>query len=127
MIIYQKRILREDLRANPSVLYAFGDNDERRGQGGQAGEMRGEPNAIGVRTKKRPSREDAAYWSDADYAANCASLDEDLAPVVTRLGQGGPVVLPLDGLGTGMSDMPNRCPRTFAYLQRRLAELAAIK
>ena len=54
MIIYQKFIYRSDLKANPSVLYLFGDNLQRVGLGGQAKEMRGEPNAVGIATKKAP-------------------------------------------------------------------------
>lgn len=33
-IIYQSRIYRADLRANPSVLYVFGDNPQRVGFSG---------------------------------------------------------------------------------------------
>lgn len=51
IVLHQKFIFREDLQANPDVYYLFGDNVERRGLGGQAKEMRGEPNAIGVATK----------------------------------------------------------------------------
>ena len=55
-ITFQERITRADLRANPDTLYVFGDNMRRRGMGGQAAEMRGEPNAVGIPTKWRPSR-----------------------------------------------------------------------
>jgi hypothetical protein len=40
-ILYQHRIYRMDLIANPNILYVFGDNTKRVGMGGQAGEMRG--------------------------------------------------------------------------------------
>jgi hypothetical protein len=55
-LIFQEWITRKDLRENPDKRYVFGDNVERRGYGGQAKEMRGEPNAIGVVTKWAPRR-----------------------------------------------------------------------
>jgi hypothetical protein len=61
-VLRQKWITRDDLRANPNVLYLFGDNERREGLGGQAKEMRGEPNAIGVRTKASPSKHETAFW-----------------------------------------------------------------
>lgn len=125
MIILQSRIYRADLQANPGVLYLFGDNQERVGLGGQAKEMRGEPNAVGVATKKRPTNEDSAFFTDDEFSANQISIYDDLEPVREHLLSGGTVVIPLDGLGTGLSDMPNRCPQTFAYLERQLASLEA--
>lgn len=118
-IIYQKRIYREDLQANPHVWYVFGDNRERVGLGGQAGEMRGEPNAIGVATKASPSK----FWSDINYQANLTVLHADLYPVYQALLRGETVVLPLDGFGTGLSEMPTRCPETFKALQEVLSAL----
>ena len=47
-------ITREYVRANPDKIFLFGDNLEQRGLGGQAAAMRGEPNAVGIPTKKRP-------------------------------------------------------------------------
>lgn len=43
-----KYIKRQDLKSNPNTQYLFGDNLKRSGFGGQAKEMRGEPNAIGI-------------------------------------------------------------------------------
>jgi hypothetical protein len=57
-IIYQKFIRRQDLRNNRDKFYVFGDNMQRIGYGGQARDMRGEPNAIGAVTK--PARFTAA-------------------------------------------------------------------
>jgi len=47
-ILYQDQIKRDDLRAHPDRIYLFGDNVARQGRGGQAKEMRGEPNALGI-------------------------------------------------------------------------------
>ncbi len=69
MIIFQKFIYREDLKTNQGVMYLFGDNDMRVGKGGQAKEMRGEPNAIGIRVKKAPKTTNA-YYTDEEYQSN---------------------------------------------------------
>lgn len=125
-ILYQKFINREDLRKNPNILYVFGDNDRRDGFGGQAAEMRGEPNAVGVRTKHEPGSSNDSYWSDRDFDKNCTKIDEDLARVKSHLRRGGLVVLPIDGLGTGFSQMDRRCPRTFNMLNQSLAGLESV-
>jgi hypothetical protein len=70
MIIKWKRIYREDLRNNPDFMFLFGDNLQRTGLGGQAKEMRGEFNAIGIATKKSPSLSDDAFFTDEEYVTN---------------------------------------------------------
>jgi hypothetical protein len=126
MIIKQKWITREDLQAHPDWLYLFGDNEERRGKGGQAIAMRGEPSAVGIRVKRRPRLKDADFWTDETFAENCRMIDEDLAPVRKTLAEGGTIVLPEDGIGTGLAQLAERAPRTFTYLQKVLAELGAL-
>lgn len=123
--IRQHRVHRADLRANRHALYLFGDNEQRLGMGGQAGEMRGEPNAVGVRTKREPHNGDAAFWSDADFDRQRALIDEDLAAAFAHARDGGLVVVPLDGLGTGLSELHIRAPRTLEYLEKKLSLLAA--
>ncbi|HLG89124.1 MAG TPA: hypothetical protein VKZ79_18235 [Alphaproteobacteria bacterium] len=122
-IIRQKRITRDDLRAHPSHLYVFGDNEARIGYGGQAAAMRGEPNAIGVRTKRAPGRRPEDYWTDRRYDDCRRMIDEDLRPVFAALKSGRTIVIPEDGLGTGMSALPERAPRVFAYLTEQLQRL----
>jgi hypothetical protein len=127
MLRKQKFISREDLQANPDTLYAFGDNERRRGYGGQAKAMRGEPNAVGVRTKRKPARNSPDdFWSDDTYEQNCRMIAEDLVRVHAHLSAGGDVVLPEDGLGTGLAELATRAPRTFAYLQEQLQRLEAV-
>jgi len=112
-VITQKWIKREDLIANREVLYVFGDNERRVGLGGQAKEMRGEPNAIGIATLESPG----VFWSDKDYNAHCDSLIMDFAPVWRHLMRNELVVLPEDGVGTGLAQLEKAAPLTFAFLQ----------
>lgn len=118
-------IRREDLRAEPEAIFLFGDNEARAGFGGQAGAMRGEPNALGIRTKRRPGTEPDDYWTNGDDATarQTAMVDEDLAVAEKHLVAGRAVYLPESGLGTGLAELPRRAPRTFAHLKRRLLRL----
>lgn len=117
-ILLQKRIYRDDLRNNPGCLYVFGDNELRQGMGGQAGEMRGEPNAIGIATLKMPE-----YWTDDDYHRQCTVLDWDFAPLFYAKSEKRIIILPADGIGTGIADLERRAPKTFQYLQKLWRDL----
>jgi hypothetical protein len=123
---YRKFICREDLQQNPSVLYLFGDNDLRVGLGGQAREMRGEENAVGVRTKWAPDMAPSSFFTDASLDQIKAMIDHDLRAPIQHLKQGGLVVIPADGLGTGLSQLPQRAPQVNAYLVAQLAALEKI-
>lgn len=125
-VIRQKFIRREDLQANPETLYLFGDNDDRSGYGGQAKEMRDEENAVGVRTKWSPATNRGAYFYDSDAEQVFGMIDEDLEPVIDHLRQGGTVVIPADGLGTGLSRLPHTSPIIFNYLEERIVYLETL-
>jgi hypothetical protein len=125
-VMFQKLIQRDDLKKNLNVLFLFGDNDARRGMGGQAAEMRNEPNAVGIRTKVAPGRSDSDFWSDRAFNSNCAKIEEDLVRVRHHLRRGGIVVIPTDGIGTNRAEMEKRCPKTFYVLQQSLASLDSV-
>ena len=117
MIIFQHRIYRIDLRANPEVLYVFGDNVDRVGLGGQAGEMRGEPKAVGVATKWSPSMRDTSFFDDSDYEHISKIIDTDFEPLFKAALNGKTIIIPADGLGPGLSEMPTRCPKLYRLLR----------
>lgn len=124
-ILFQHRIYREDLRNNPKIFYVFGDNVVRQGLGGQAGEMRGEPNALGVATKWEPSMNFDAFFSDDDYSRIIKIINRDLDEIEHHLDNfKNFVVFPSDGLGTGLSQLAIRAPKVNAYLERRLESWA---
>ena len=97
------------LRAEPEAFFVFGDNTRRVGMGGQAASMRGEPNAIGVATKFSPGMADADFYTSGDMRALDAVLD-DLSEISVALVEGHTVYVPRDGLGTGLSELPQRAP-----------------
>jgi len=102
---YVKWITRDMLRAAPRTTFVFGDNTIRVGFGGQAAEMRGEPNALGVATLYRPGE----FYRAGDPAA-LAAVMYDLDKVARVLAVGGDIVAPLDGLGTGLARLPEHSP-----------------
>lgn len=116
-----KWITRDIVRANPNKAFLFGDNLSRVGMGGQAKEMRGEPNAFGIATKKLPFNNEGAYFTDLDYEPNKLWIAFDIQKVIDS--GFTTVVIPTDGLGTGLAQLDKRAPKTFAYLQQRLAGL----
>lgn len=119
-------ITREYVRANRDKLFLFGDNLERRGFGGQASAMRGEPNAIGIPTKKSPSYKDDAFFSDDEFEQNRTAIDAAFVEVKNAITDSiRVIVIPSDGLGTGRAQLDKKAQRTFAYLQKRLDELVS--
>lgn len=120
-----KWITRAFVREHRDHIFLFGDNLAGKGFGGQAAAMRGEPNCVGIPTKKLPSNGDDAFFTDAEFEQNKAAIDqafEHLTRISTAPEQ--IIVLPADGLGTGRAQLESRAPLTFAYLQKRLAELS---
>ena len=121
-----KWITRSFVREHRDHIFLFGDNLARRGFGGQAAQMRGEPNAIGIPTKKLPSNDEEAFFTDAEFEQNKAAIDrtfERLYQMSSTVEQ--VVVMPSDGLGTGRAQLENRAPLPFAYLQKRLRNLSS--
>lgn len=122
-LIFQDRIVSDDLHAYPERLFLFGDNERRLGHGGQAAVCRGRANALGVATKRSPERTHDAYWTDTDYDRVIAIIKCDLAPAFAHMRKGGTVVCPTAGLGTGHAELPSRAPRVFAELRQCIIKL----
>jgi hypothetical protein len=113
------RITRDDVRAETDKIFLFGDNLTERGFGGQAAEMRGEENAVGIPTKKAPSNNPNSFFTDKEFAANKQAIDEAFGKIPIDK----TVVIPKAGLGTGLAQLEEKAPRTFAYLNEKLAEI----
>lgn len=126
LVIKQKIIKREDLRNNRNLLYVFGDNLERVGMGGQAYEMRGEPNAFGIATKFTPGHsEETDYFSDCEECERI--IDEEFSTLYTALVYGKVhyhgIVLPADGLGTGLAELKTRAPKLLLRINKHLESI----
>ena len=116
-------ITRDDIQANPDKIFIFGDNVEREGLGGQAKEMRGEPNVIGIVTKNSPDTTPESYFNDADYDKNKKLIDADVNKIILKIREGKTIVFPKMGIGTGLAQLDYKAPKTFSYLKSLLSAL----
>lgn len=114
-----KWLTRDYIRTNPDKIFLFGDNLRLLGFGGQAKECRGEGNTIGIPTKKLPAMHPAAFFTDDELMENMKAIDAAFSLIPKNAN----VVIPEAGIGTGLADMPTKCPKTFEYLLAKLKEL----
>ena len=114
---YEKHITRQMLKDNPNTLFVFGDNMLGRGLGGQAAEMRGEPNAVGIPTKYMPGMGEADFFIDDDIRKAKPRIDAAFANLLVHAAKGGEIVWPKDGIGTGLAELPKRAPKIWALIE----------
>lgn len=122
-LLAQKMIYRSDLQANRHVIYVFGDNLERAGNGGQAKEMRGEPNAFGIPTKRKPLFSEDAYLTDDDYEIMEKVFDECFSKIHNWLSEDRIIVFPSDGIGSGYALLEEKAPKIWKLLQDHTTQL----
>lgn len=125
LVIRQQFISRSDLRANPQVLYIFGDNLAREGMGGQAKNMRGEPNAFGIATKARPSHGHPDDYFHDYIKQHRILVDQDFDKLEAwlRSDHWNAVVIPMDGIGTGLAKLQHFAPALLTHINHRLSSL----
>lgn len=117
-------IRRERIRATAAThFYLFGDNLLQQGFGGQAQECRGEANAFGIPTKRFPSMQENAFFSDEEFDPVIKVIRNALRAAI-KASTGRRIVI-LPNIGRGLSQLDTRAPRTFAALHMMLDALAA--
>lgn len=92
----------ELLRSYPNKIFVFGDNMKRYGKRGQA-IIRDEPNAYGIATKRYPSMEDWAFFSDKEDEFDCVLNDLRGLYILSKTHT--TIVFPKAGIGTGLAKM----------------------
>jgi hypothetical protein len=118
VIIQKEWYTKEQIIANRDILFLFGDNAERIGKGGQAKVCRDEPNCIGVVTKNKASHgNETDYLTDHYLGRNIMLITRDFIPIVYKLQQGGTVIFPADGIGTGLAMLEEKAPQTFMFVR----------
>ena len=120
MLLYVKHITRKMLRDNLDTLFVFGDNLARHGLGGQAKEMRGEPNAVGIPTKNFPGNGVYDFFSDDDLPDAKPFIDKAFKQLINHLKSGKNVIWPFYGIGTGLADLENKAPKIAKYIDLNL-------
>lgn len=101
-----------------NIIFVFGDNVLRTGQGGQA-VIRPCKNSVGIRTKKSPTTLSGAYFYDRDFDQFCEYIDADFQNL-EELRRHHPIALSAYGYGNGLADLPNRAPQCYNYLIHKL-------
>jgi DNA polymerase elongation subunit (family B) len=122
-IITMDYITREYVQANKNMVFIFGDNDLKTGLGGQAAQMRGEKNTIGIPTKKKPDITDDSYYTDDEFEQNKKKINFAVSLIIREIRMGKTIVLPSNGIGTGLARLQEKAPKTFKFLQATLNAL----
>ncbi len=115
-------ITRKFIQANPHVLFIFGDNDQRQGYGGMAKQFRGEPNTIGIRTKKAPNMDADAFYTDDEYDDNVKKIADDITFILLNMETYTEIYIP-EGIGEGLAKLQVNAPKTYQYLKQVLKHL----
>ncbi len=108
----QEHITRDEVIAEKDKNFIFGDNLTGQGLGGQAKEMCGEENSVGIPTKKASNNNPNSFFIDQEFTANKKAIDEAFSKIPPHK----TVVIPKAGLGTGLAKLQEKAPKTFAYL-----------
>jgi hypothetical protein len=117
----------KDVKNHPDYLFIFGDNDIKRGRGGQA-IIRDEPNAIGIPTKKYPTRKLNAYYTDKEYEENKKKINLSIQIILKEFMKDTytTLIIPKDGFGTGLAKLHEKAPKTFKYLEKKVKALTRL-
>lgn len=110
------------VRKYNNMMFIFGDNDIKVGKGGQA-IIRDEPNAFGIPTKKYPNNNDTSFYTDLEYEKNKEKINAAINHIKSNLHKFKGIVYPSSKLGTGLSQLDTKAPRTFRYLNRKIRSL----
>lgn len=123
LLRHEPVVRRAMLQAEPGTLFVFGDNMRRAGMGGQAAEMRGEPNAVGIPTKIAPSMAPDAFFTDADLPKALEVFAQEFGRLEAHLRAGGKIVVPEAGIGGGRAQLSQRAPKIHEVLTRAMDAL----
>ena len=119
----------EQCKSNPNKLYVFGDNALRIGNGGQA-QIRPADNTYGIATKLKPSMDEASFFSDETDHADILFADiQELYDFYMNDNDTeiDTIVFPAEGLGTGLSQMPERSPRLYEWMNETISILFGVE
>ena len=121
-------ITREFVRSHQTWLFVFGDNLAKKGLGGQAREMRGEPNAVGIATKRSPSMNSDAFFSDSDIhnVIVMGAIKDSFRILEFHLLSGDVVVIPKNGVGGGLANLPVNAPLIDTFIKDSIERLVNI-
>ena len=114
----------EDTKIFKEYLFVYGDNDMRVGNGGQA-IIRGVLNSYGLRTKKKPDNNPSSFYTDKELEKNKQKIDEDIDTILKLVKEKNykGIIISKDGLGTGLSNLQIKAPKTLQYINDRIESI----
>jgi len=114
-----KTLTTELVLAHPEYLFVFGDNIIKRGKGGQA-VIRDCPNAFGIPTKKMPTNDADAFFSDipSEHSAVIVAINE----LHKQMKNGKKIVFPYDGIGNGLAKLQEKAPTTLKIINQLIGD-----
>jgi hypothetical protein len=130
MEVFRKsNITRAYVKEHKNWLFLYGDNLMKQGYGGQAKEMRGEFNAKGIPTKKKPTMDEDAFFNDDMFEDIKKCYDDlfDINMAGFKAGKFQTWVVPSAGIGTGLAQLPTRAPKIYTYLLEKIKQLEEIE
>lgn len=110
---------------DPKSLYIFGDNDIKKGLGGQA-IIRNCKNSIGIPTKKLPNNNSNSFYTDKEYENNCNKIIKAVDKIIIKAKNYDELTFPEDGFGTGLAKLPEKAPKTAKFLEDLLGDCFGI-
>lgn len=112
------RITRRYIQLHKHIIFIYGDTLHRDGNGKQAREAKGEPNAFSVPVKKFKCYNDvSSFFNDQEFdVINKNFIDKSLHAIP----KSNDFYIILPKIGQGYNEMPTRAPKTYAYLMREL-------
>lgn len=117
MIYKIKRYSRELIRNHPEAIFVFGDNMFRQGMGGQAQAARYETNALGIVTKKSPDHTNEAFFYTPELKYYKWASYNDFNLLHMYAADKYDIVIPEDGIGTGLSRLQETAPNILNYIE----------
>lgn len=110
-------ITKKEIKGHPTWLYVFGDNLIKKGLGGQAKVCRGEPNTLGIPTKRYPTWEECAFFKDEDFDIIKDIIDQILEKIDRDKWER---IIIFPRIGEGRAQLPYRAPTIYAYIKAKL-------
>lgn len=115
IVIWSSNFNNNTCRKNSNILFIFGDNVKRKGYAGQA-IIRDEKNSFGIPTCKSPN----VFFTDKELNYNKDIIDQSLKKLKKKIDTYDYIAFPINGIGTGLSMLKTRSPKTWEYLNSEL-------
>lgn len=113
-LIYSAHITRSHVQGRLDTLFIFGDNLARWGLGGQAKETRGEPNAVGLPTKRSPKE----FLTDDDLEMVVKASQVGRDRLLLHITRKGVICVSSQRIGTGRAQLAVHAPIVDLFYKR---------